>query len=326
MIERAGAAETIDDATRWILDVLDDIVPADVMAFVLLEDDGVTLRIRTAIGLASEDIAHFERSVGTGILADVVWSGRTHGIREADPSSTEYKELRLGRAFKSGVVAPVGIAGRNFGYLWVQSERDSAFDVDHFNIVALSSSLAGEVISHIQARTECALHVPVDLDTGLLRHVEFLRRLSSEVERASRGSVPVSVLILRLDGLHRLRAKGGKAAVGAAFKDITRLARSTLRGVDFLGLGGQDRIEVCLPDTPSEDAIKAAERVRARLAEMFGDQRYVGYKLSIGAGVAAFPANATDGRAALARATEAALASHRAGGTNVVASDVTTEA
>jgi len=325
MIERAGAAETIEDATRWILDVLDDIVSADVMAFVLLEDDGVTLRIKTASGIESDEISRFERSVGTGILADVVWSGRAHGIREADPSSDEYKELRLGRAFKSGVVAPVGIGGRHFGYLWVQADADDAFGIDQFNIVALSASLAGEVISHILARTECALHVPVDLDTGLLRHVEFSRRLSSEVERARRAGMPVSVVMLRLDGLHKIRARGGKAAVSAAFKELTRVARATLRGVDFLGLGAQDKIEVCLPDTPPDDALKAAERVRSRLVADFAE-RHPDIGLTIGVGLAAFPDNADEGRAVVARATEAALASHRGGGTQVVVSDTAPKA
>jgi diguanylate cyclase (GGDEF)-like protein len=320
MIERAGAAETVEDATRWILDVLEDIVPADVKAFVMLEDDGVTLRIKTASGIEPDAIGRFERSVGTGILAEVVWSGRAHGIREADPASDEYKELRLDRAFKSGVVAPVGIGGRHFGYLWVQADTADAFDLTQFNIVALSASLAGEVISHIIARSECALHVPVDLETGLLRHVEFSRRLSAEIARAGRGGMPVSVMMLRLDGLHRIRSRGGKAAVTAALREFTRLTRGTLRGVDFLGLGAQDKIEVCLPDTPPDDSLKAADRVRAKLVQNFGE-RHADAQLTLGVGVAAFPDNGLDGRAVLARATEAALASHRGGGAKAMLSD-----
>jgi diguanylate cyclase (GGDEF)-like protein len=312
MVERVGAAESIEDATRWILDVLEDVIPAGIKAFILLEDDGATLRIRAATGLDPEFIGRFERRVGTGPLADVVWSGHALGVRDAEPASEQYKDFRLDLAYASGVAAPVSAAGRHFGYLWVQSDKEDAYDLTAFNIVALCAALAGEVISHMQTRMECALHVPIDLETGLLRQLEFARRLSGEVERARRGDLPVSVIVMRLDGLHQLKAVGGRALVVDAIKDLARVVRGTLRGIDLLGSGGPDRMEACLPDTAADDAVRAAERVRSELVKACAAS-WPEYALVPDIGVAAFPDDADDSRALMARAVEAAVMARKDG-------------
>ena len=152
MIERAGAAETIEDALRWILDILDGVVPGEVKAFLLLQEDGATLRVKTARGLSTEFIGRFEKTVEGGALADVVWGGRVRGVREADPSSDEYRDFRLERAFGSGVAAPVGVAARRYGHLWVQSDKPLVYTLTHLSLVSLAGSLAGEVVGHIRAR------------------------------------------------------------------------------------------------------------------------------------------------------------------------------
>ncbi|MHC4248423.1 MAG: sensor domain-containing diguanylate cyclase [Planctomycetota bacterium] len=317
MVERAGAAETIDDALRWILDILDDVVPGDVKAFLLLQEDGATLRVKTGIGLEPEFIGRFEKPVEGGIVADVIWGGHVRGVREADPSSDEYKELRLDRTYGSGLAAPVGAGARRFGYLWVQSEKDFAYALKHMNLVSLAGSLAGEVVSHISARAECAKLVPIELETGLLRHIEFMRRLSLEIDRAKRNDNVVSVILLHVEGLVRVRARGGRPRVDEVVREVARVARAALRGVDFLGHQGGGRIEICVPETPTGDALIAARRLREDIMQL-GRETWPGSPVGASLGIAEFPADAEDARGLVANASTAALAARQSEGEHVV--------
>ena len=317
MVERAGAAETIDDALRWILDILDDVVPGDAKAFLLLQEDGATLRVKTAIGLEPEFIGRFERPVEGGITADVIWGGHVRGVREDDPSSDEYKELRLDRVFGSGLAAPVGAGARRFGYLWVQSEKDFAYALKHMNLVSLAGSLAGEVVSHISARAECARLVPIELETGLLRHIEFMRRLSLEIERAKRNSDVVSAMLLHIEGLVRVRARGGRPRVDEVVREVARVAKGALRGVDFLGHQGGGRIEIGVPDTPAGDAIIAARRLREGIMDL-GRKTWPGSPIGASIGVAEYPADGEDARDLVGHASTAALAARQSEGEHVI--------
>jgi diguanylate cyclase (GGDEF)-like protein len=317
MIERAGSAETAEEALRWILDILDEMVPGEVKAFLLLDDDGMTLRVKTAKGLEPEFMGRFERQVGGGVLADVVWGGRVRGLRQVDPSSEEYKQMRLDRAFKSAVAAPAGAVGRSIGCLCVQSEREDDYNLEHLNLVALAANLAGEVVSHMRARSECARLQPLDAETGLLRHVQFTKRLGEEIARARRTRLPTSVLLVHLDGLAKLRAAGGREPADEVVRELARIARSTLRGVDFLGRESLGRVEVCLPDTGADAAVVAGRRLLEEV-DRFSGERWPEAGLRASVGVATFPDDVDDARALLARASEAVVAARRAGSDHVV--------
>lgn len=311
-VERAGSAATVEEALRWLLDFAADFLPGEVSAFLLLEEGGLAIRVRLARGLESAFVAGFERPVGHGVLANVVWSGQTHAVRYADPSSDTYKELRLDRAFGSGIAAPVSSGGRPFGYFWVQSEQKNAYDLEHLNTAGLVGTVAGEVLSHLEMRRECARLVPIEPETGLLRQLKLAERLSEEIERARRHGRPVSALMVHVQGLGKIRMKEGSAAAEETVKELARVARQNLRGIDLLGRAGPERVAACLPDTSPEEALKAGERLQKEIEELLKERRPES-KLRVAVGVAAFPEDAEDARGLLMRLAEAALKASRGG-------------
>ncbi len=314
MTDRAGAAHTVEEALRWILDLMGEAVPGEVRAFLLLDPGGMTLRIKSAEGIDAGFMASFERPVGTGILADVLWGGRVRGVRSADPSTDEYRELRLDRAFKSGIAAPLGAAGHRLGYLWVQSDADDRYDLEHLNLVAIAANLAGEVAAHIRARDECARHVPIEIATGLLRHVEFERRLGLEVERARRSESGLGLLMVHIEGLAKLKPG---ADLDECMGEMVDVARRDLRGADFLGRHSAARFEVCLPDASASDALEAAKRLHGKLVALSaGTEAEKSVKTLMG--VAVFPHDATDVRGLVTSAGKSVLVARRPGSDRVV--------
>ncbi len=311
MIERAGVADNAAQALRWILDILDEIVPGEVKAFLVLDDEDHVLRVATATGLDKEFVGRFERPVGSGVLAEVVWGGHVRGIRKADPSSEQYKELRLDRAFGSGVAAPAGAGGRQLGCLWVQADKVDAFGLSDLTLMSIAARLAGYALALARMREECARLVPMEPETGLLRHLEFLRRLAVEIDRAKRGDRPVSVLIVHLEGLTHLRAKLGKRAAVEAVCEISRILRSSLRGVDLVGRESSARIEACLPETAPEAALVVAERLHSEF-DRFSRETWPETHVGTSIGIAAFPEDGEEARGLVAGAARAELAARRA--------------
>jgi diguanylate cyclase (GGDEF)-like protein len=109
------------------------------------------------------------------------------------------------------------------------------------------------------------------LRTDDLTHIRNRRGVHSalqrEFRRAERYGGPLSILVLDID-----RFKGVNDAHGHAVGDDLLVAcaqaiRKTLRRVDVVGRTGGDEFVVVAPETPLEDAVHVAERLRVAVAE-----------------------------------------------------------
>lgn len=303
MLERAGTAGGVEQALRWLLEQLDEVIDG-VKAFILLEPDGETLHIMSASGLSTEFIGKYERSVGHGMLGEVVLGGRLRGIREADPTSEDYKDLKLEHPFGSALAAPLSAGNQHLGYLWVESTEPHAFELSDLNLTSVTGLIAGMIISHMRIVSECASLMPVDKTTGLLRNAEFTRRVRLEVQRAKRTGGTVSLLMLHVDGLTRIRARSGDEEVERIEKELARTFGAALRGIDFVGLQGAGRMFACLPDAPPEAAVVAAKRTLELMSGVTSTDTES--LLSVHLGLSNFPKDCESGSSLIATASDAA--------------------
>ena len=127
--------------------------------------------------------------------------------------------------------------------------------------------------------------------------------------RARRYERPLVLLLIGVDGWSTLVAERGRRA---AFENLAALAtrvRRLLRDVDAIGLHGDGRLAVLLPETPLDGALVVAGRIeQAALQE-------VGMRTRIGAAV--FPDDAGTVEALL-REAEAGLDLARIEGVSTV--------
>jgi diguanylate cyclase (GGDEF)-like protein len=144
-----------------------------------------------------------------------------------------------------------------------------------------------------------------------------MRRLSLEIDRAKRSDNVVSSILLHIEGLIRVRARGGRPRVDEVVREVARVARGSLRGIDFLGHQGGGRIEICMPDTPAGDAIIAARRLREDIMKL-GRKTWPGSPIGASLGIAEYPGDAADARELMANASSAALAARQSEGEHVI--------
>jgi diguanylate cyclase (GGDEF)-like protein len=107
-----------------------------------------------------------------------------------------------------------------------------------------------------------------DALTGLANRRRVDARLAFEEARMQRHAGPLSVLMLDLDHFKRVNDEYGHAAGDAVLAAAARALADELRAVDLGARFGGEEFLAVLPDTPLDDGMRVAERVRRRIAAL----------------------------------------------------------
>ncbi len=135
----------------------------------------------------------------------------------------------------------------------------------------------------------------IDPKTGLYNARYFASALSDELGRASRFGRPLSVIMADLDLLRDINNTHGHLAGDAVLKGIAELFRQQLRHYDVPARFGGEEFSILLPETPPEQALEIAERIRGAVAARTYDVETSreAIRATVSIGVAAFPKDAT---------------------------------
>ncbi len=102
-----------------------------------------------------------------------------------------------------------------------------------------------------------------DFLTGLYNHMYFHTRLQDEIARAKRHDRQLSVLMMDLDRFKCINDTLGHIVGDSAVAQLAEVIRQSVREIDIPVRYGGDEFAVILPDTDHEQALLAAERIRA---------------------------------------------------------------
>jgi diguanylate cyclase (GGDEF)-like protein len=158
-----------------------------------------------------------------------------------------------------------------------------------------------------------------DSKTGLLNAATWEREAAAEVARAIRTSSPLAVALLDLDRFKRINDSHGHLIGDEVLREIARVMSGLLREYDLAGRFGGEEFVMLLPQTRATDALRIAERVRARIAQMpistSGGERV---PVTVSIGVAALDAGSSRQLTELLAAADAALYRAKASGRDQV--------
>jgi two-component system, cell cycle response regulator len=100
-----------------------------------------------------------------------------------------------------------------------------------------------------------------DTLTDLFNRRYFERALHREHERATRFRARLSCMVIDIDNFREVGEKYGQEAGNSMLKQIARLLKSCVRGIDIVARWGSEEFAVLLPETSVEDASSAGERI-----------------------------------------------------------------
>lgn len=141
------------------------------------------------------------------------------------------------------------------------------------------------------------------------RHaVDLIQQEVGRVDRYHGGTL--SVLMVDVDHFKAVNDQFGHPAGDTVLRELARVLRDGLRGVDSVGRYGGEEFVLILPQTRYEEALRTAERLRERVERhsFAAGERYT--RVTVSVGVASFPSERVDSAATLLR--EADLALYRA--------------
>jgi two-component system, cell cycle response regulator len=104
-----------------------------------------------------------------------------------------------------------------------------------------------------------------DALTGLLNRRAIFEELGRELARSRRASEHFSVVMCDVDHFKRVNDTYGHGGGDAVLRALPRLISSELREYDRLGRYGGEEFLVLLANCQAHEAVRVAERVRARI-------------------------------------------------------------
>jgi diguanylate cyclase (GGDEF)-like protein len=127
--------------------------------------------------------------------------------------------------------------------------------------------------------------------TGISNRRHLMERLEGETLRSCRSERAFAILMVDVDRFKEFNDTHGHFAGDEALKMVAEVLQEEMREVDHVARYGGEEFLVMLPDTDIDGAVKAAERIRTRLAGcavVVGKQSFT---VTVSVGVAEFPAD-----------------------------------
>ena len=273
---------------------------------VLLSARGDRLSVFASHGIAAGAVLGPEASVAVG---QAVMDSATRLLRRVDEASEPW----LAQLFPGEVdvlVVPVAPGDGWPGALLVQlpmlRERHWRSRVQEPLGWAVSATAhALRALSRVEQAERMAA---TDGLTNLANRTSFTAALERELARSTRSGQPMSLVMFDLDEFKQVNDQHGHQAGDEALRNVAVALALACRDLDTAARYGGEEFVVILPDCGPERSVQVAERLRAAVAGA-GAAR----ALTASAGVASYPANASDVETLVRAADDALLVSKRTG-------------
>ncbi len=151
--------------------------------------------------------------------------------------------------------------------------------------------------------------------TGIHNYRFFKDMLKHEIERHSRYSRPISLLMIDIDNFKHINDTYGHLVGDQVLRQIARLLKNSIRSCDIVARYGGEEFAVILPETLEIEALKVGSRVVETIQKhqfkLTEDQSNT--NISVTVGLASFPKDATNASQLIELADQALYRGKKAG-------------
>ena len=206
---------------------------------------------------------------------------------------------------------PSLVSGEVIGSVLV--EHPAGLRPEQRDRVSDSVSQAAPVLANLRNLAVAETRAATDLLTGLPNRLACHDTFKRMLAHASRTVSPLSAVLLDLDHFKQINDRHGHGAGDDVLAAVGETLTGCLRASDFAGRYGGEEFLLLLPDTDSQGALEAAEKVRAAIEKT--DLPHLDLAVTASLGVAAYPTDALDSET-LVRMADRALYAAKAAGRN----------
>jgi two-component system, cell cycle response regulator len=128
--------------------------------------------------------------------------------------------------------------------------------------------MASDITDRVQLYQEVQRLANQDVLTGCFNRRHFMEKAAEEIQRDMRYKRPLSLLMMDIDHFKDFNDRYGHQIGDQLLCNLVLLCQKQLRNVDILGRYGGEEFVVLMPETPSEGAMLASERLRDKIEKM----------------------------------------------------------
>lgn len=161
---------------------------------------------------------------------------------------------------------PMTAGGDLVGFLGVPAEGWDPADA-HERVLATAATLLGVSLRNADLFREVRDSSLKDGLTGCFNRTHALEVIDTELRRARRSRLPVSLIMFDIDRFKAVNDRYGHLCGDAVLVAVGQCMREVLRGSDLKCRYGGEEFLVLLPDTPVEGGLRVADTLRRELAE-----------------------------------------------------------
>jgi len=217
---------------------------------------------------------------------------------------------------REAVYVPLLAPGGPIGVVALSARPTRKFRSSQIESLEALCSEASTAVENVQLRAQLNRLASTDHLTGLLNRREVERRLSVEMERATRHGRLLTVLMIDIDNMKSVNDRYGHAAGDEVVCLLGRVLGTSTRVSDFAGRVGGDEFLLVLPEADASGGAALAHRLIGRFgAELptVGDRQDTIAGVGISIGIASGDTAALSADHLLSRADEALYEAKRAG-------------
>jgi diguanylate cyclase (GGDEF)-like protein len=213
-------------------------------------------------GLDGGSFHSFKLNVETTIAGNALVAGKTEYIADASGHTGDLPLAPGGGVFGSVVATPLLAGNEPLGVIMLFASESRGF---HREQIELLESLAAQtsIALHVALTHESATAQSIqDAHTNLYNRWHFEEAFGREIERAKRHKHQAAILLLDIDHLSRVNELLGPDRGDEVIKHVAKVIKGALRDIDVPARFGAEEFAILLPETPKQNAMDVAERLR----------------------------------------------------------------
>jgi len=273
-----------DETIKRILEQLNNVVPYNSASVQLLHDD--VLEIVGGRGFKNlSEIIGLKFPISGENPSAIVFETEKPFILDNAPETYPVflKEPHKGILAWMGI--PLLAQDRIIGIISLDSTKPNAFTQEHSRLALSFADQVAVLLENTLLYEEVHKLAITDPLTELHNRRNFLDLAEKEIIRSRRYHHSLSVMMLDIDHFKVVNDEYGHKIGDLVLKKLADICQDTMRNNDIIGRYGGEEFIIMLPETDTEQAFQAAERLRQMIFTTTIKQRSIKLNITVSIGV-----------------------------------------
>ena len=169
-----------------------------------------------------------------------------------------------------------------------ETDYSRIFEEARDELINISGSVINRLVEQqkqMERLRELATH---DGLTGLINYQRFHELLETELARAKRYKIPISLIFADIDYFKQINDTYGHLAGDHALRIVSKFLQDIVRTCDTVARYGGEEFGIILPETSIDGAVVATERIRKKVPEQQIEYENKKFTITLSFGVACF--------------------------------------